>query len=176
MYEMHFIWLDGIWTSEGINALAGAIESSHPYPTRCRVSSRAALSIFRCTGRRRRCVELERRLEGWGSQRMQSPKVPIQATNRAPVPGSLILPSSNVLCRLGSHVNVGLDGLSERCATDRGCRRTRSPPRGATVPLALDLLSVLHPRLIYAAISWSHHRGLSSSPPDPPLPAPITKT
>ena len=82
MYEMHFIWLDGIWTSEGINALAGATESSHPYPTRCRVSNRPSLDVGG------RCVELDRRLEGWGSQRILSPKVPIQATNRASVPGS----------------------------------------------------------------------------------------
>ena len=57
-------------------------------------------------------------------------RFPIQATNRAPVPGSLILPSSNVLCRLGSHVNVGLDGLSERCATDRGAGGPEAPRGG----------------------------------------------
>ena len=106
-----------------------------------------------------RCVEHDRHLKGWGSQRVLSPKVPIQATIVPRCQDRLILPSSNVLSR-------------SRLARKRGLRRTRlrfctrmESPNGHKAP-----------RLIYAAISWSHLRGLPYSPPDPPLPAPITKT
>ena len=117
-----------------------------------------------------RCVEHDCHLKGWGSQRVLCPKVPIQATAVPRCQDRLILPSSNVLSR-------------SRLARKRGLRRTGRKvlhtdgvPQRTSPSVGSHLLSVLRPRLAYAAISWSHHRGPSLSPPDPPLPAPKTKT
>ena len=55
-----------------------------------------------------RCVEHDCHLKGWGSQRVLCPKVPIQATVVPRCQDRLILPSSNVFGRLGSHASVGL--------------------------------------------------------------------